>query len=297
MDRDVVFIGAASGWGAPDNGCGDGPHAMVARGYLPCFQQHDRSYCPPIHILQPQDDDHHAPLQLIQQLCLTLADLSAKQLQSGHFPVVLGGDHSCAIGTWSGVHRISQAKGDLGMIWVDAHMDSHTPDTSHSGAIHGMPLAVLLGQGDHYLTKLNGTTPSLSAEHVCLLGVRSYESEEQQLLDRLGVRVITMREIQQIGFAKAWQLALKIAASASGGFGISIDLDAIDPNEAPGVGSPEQNGIHANELLSALHHIHHRHDLLALEITEYNPYRDHNNATARLMAELIHALLSEEQAP
>ncbi len=294
MDRDVVFIGAASGWGAPDSGCGDGPHAIVARGYLPCFQRHDRSYCPPIEILQPQDEIDLAPLEVITHLCLELASYIEQQLQSGHFPVILGGDHSCAIGSWSGVHRITQHQGELGMIWVDAHMDSHTPATSHSGAIHGMPLAVLMGHGDPLLTELNGPSPSLNPQHVCLLGVRSYESEEQQLLEQLGVRVITMEEIQRIGFAQAWEQALQIAGGASAGFGISIDLDAIDPKEAPGVGSPESNGIHSAELLSALHRIHQRPEVLALEITEYNPYRDHDNATARLMAELIHALLDQE---
>lgn len=297
MNRDIVFIGAASGWGAPDKGCADGPHAMVARGYLPCFQQHDRSYCPPIHILQPPEDFHLEPLDVITTFCRELAEQCAKQLLNGHFPVVLGGDHSCAIGTWSGVHRITQPQGTLGMVWIDAHMDSHTPATSHSGAIHGMPLASLLGYGASELTELNGIAPSLSPQHLCLLGVRSFEAEEQRLLERLGVRVIGMQEIQQIGFANAWQQAIDIASTADAGFGISIDLDAIDPNEAPGVGSPEKNGIHANDLIQALHQIHLRREVIALEITEYNPYRDLNNATARLMTQLIHALLNQESQP
>ncbi len=110
MHRDIVFIGAASGWGAPDRGCGDGPHAMLARGYLPCFQQNDRSYCPPISILQPQDNTQSSALEVITLFCQALADEVEKQLLDHHFPVVLGGDHSCAIGTWTGVHRISQKK-------------------------------------------------------------------------------------------------------------------------------------------------------------------------------------------
>ncbi len=183
------------------------------------------------------------------------------------------------------------------MIWVDAHMDSHTSSSSQSGAIHGMPLAALLGHGNHHLTKLNGLQPSLNPNNVCLLGVRSYENEEQQLLKSLGVRVISMQEVQKIGFSNAWQQALDIAQAASAGFGVSIDLDAIDPKEAPGVGSPEKNGIRAHDLLAALHKLHHNKAVLTLEITEYNPYRDHNNATAELMAQLIHALLSEEPTP
>lgn len=294
MHRDIVFIGAASGWGAQDSGCADGPRAMLERGYLPCFQQHDRSYCPPITLLHPQNNHHDTPLKIIGQFCLELATTVERYIEQQKFPVILGGDHSCAIGTWSGVHRLSQKQGELGMIWVDAHMDSHTPDTSHSGAIHGMPLATLLGRGDALLTDLNGPQATLSPKHVCLLGVRSYEKAEQQLLDDLGVRVIDIAEIQKIGFNNAWQQALAIAGNASAGFGVSIDLDAIDPEEAPGVGSPEYNGIHAKDLLQALQTLHLRCDLWALEITEYNPYRDHNNATAKIMAQLTHALLNEE---
>jgi len=297
MHRDIVFVGAASGWGAQDNGCGDGPKTLVERGYLPCFQQHDRSYCPPLTLLRPMNSPHATPLEVIGQFCQQLATTVADHLNNQKFPVVLGGDHSCAIGTWSGVHRISRHHGQLGMVWIDAHMDSHTPDSSQSGAIHGMPLATLLGQGASLLTDLNGQQATLDPKHVCLLGVRSYETAEQQLLNSLGVRVISMAEIQKIGFSHAWQQALSIASTAKAGFGISIDLDAIDPIEAPGVGSPEENGIHAKELLEALQTLKQRDDIWALEIAEYNPYRDHNNTTAELMAQLTHALLNEETQP
>jgi len=291
--RDVLFIGAASGWGAPDNGCGKGPDALLEKGYLPCFQQLEQKICHPIKLLHPQCDPYCQPLQAITNICTRLCDEVADALGQRRFPIIIGGDHSCAIGSWAGVRRATRSQGEFGLIWVDAHMDSHTPRTSPSGQLHGMPLACLLGYGDPSLTKLADTTPSLRPENVCLLGVRSYEKEEQQLLARLGVRVITTAEIRRIGFAEAWQQAQQQVSLRTVGFGISIDLDAIDPREAPGVGSPERNGIHAQELIGALRALHDDPRLLALEITEYNPERDCDNTTAALVAELIGAIIAD----
>lgn len=289
MHRDVVFIGSASGWGAPDARCGDGPLALAGKGLLPCFGPLNLRHCPPLRVIHPPAVAAD-PQQIVTVQCARVSD-AVQQVITGHgFPIVIGGDHSCAIGTWSGVHRATRHEGAIGLIWLDAHMDAHMPQTSHSGQLHGMPLACLMGFGDPSLAQLGGDTQSIHPHHVCLLGVRSFEAEEQALLQHLGVRVITMDEIRANGFAAAWNVAVAIASRGTCGFGLSIDLDGIDPSDAPGVGSPVAQGIRADELLPALQALRESRQLLALEITEYNPYLDQHNATGALLARLISAV-------
>ncbi len=160
-------------------------------------------------------------------------------MRHARLPCVIGGDHSCAGGTWTGVARMLQ--GELGLVWIDAHMDSHTPATSHTGRLHGMPLAWLLGQGDDALYGLSAGV--VDPEHVALIGVRSYEPEEKERLDRLGVRVFHIEEVHRRGLDTVAAEALAIAARGTSGFGVSIDLDAVTPEEAPGVGTPVADGI------------------------------------------------------
>jgi arginase len=210
--------------------------------------------------------------------------------REGRFAVI-GGDHSCAIGTWSGVAHARRTFGPIGLVWIDAHMDSHTPETSHSGALHGMPLACLLGRGEARLTQLMTRSPKLVAAHTCVVGARSFEPEEAALLDELGVRVIARSELKTLALRDAIGEAVAIAASAPGGFGITIDLDVIDPVDAPGVGSPEPGGIPAQQLIDALAPIRHHPALLGVEIAEYNPFRDRGDKTADLVIHLMSTLL------
>jgi arginase len=205
---------------------------------------------------------------------------------------VIGGDHSVAIGTWSGVARHIGDR--IGLLWIDAHMDSHTPETTYSGAIHGMPLACLLGQGDKRLLDVGLTGGQLDPAHTVVLGPRSYEPEEAEFLDRMRIRVFDGDEITRRGFKTVFDEAHAIVAGAANGFGISIDLDAIDPHWAPGVGSPEPDGIAADELLVGLDRIAREKKLLALEIVEYNPDRDRHGLTARLIASLIEEILPDK---
>jgi arginase len=203
--------------------------------------------------------------------------------------LVIGGDHSCAIGTWSGVAAAWRDVGPLGLIWIDAHMDMHVPETSHSGAIHGMPVACLLGYGACKLTSIAGTRPALASEHLCLLGVRSFESEEAELAERLGVRVIGMDEVRARGIAAALAEAKAIATDGTAGFGISLDLDVFDPADAPGVGTPEPGGVRAAAFLDAWERLGRDLRCPGLEIAEYSPSRDKRGRTARLMTALVSA--------
>lgn len=206
-----------------------------------------------------------------------------------HF-CVLGGDHSCAIGTWSGVAHAYRSQGDIGLIWIDAHMDSHTPESSMTKNIHGMPLAHLLGYGHSALCEILDKKPKLKPRNVCLIGIRSYEEGELELLSNLGVKVFYMPEVEQRGIAAVLKEAHEWVASETCGYGMSIDLDAFDPTDAPGVGCPEPNGINAQEFLTALMHGSYQKRLLGVEIAEYNPLLDVNDKTAHLIVDLINVL-------
>jgi len=285
--KNIAIIGAASGWGAQDAGCAEGPEALRAAG-LSAFLQTRGRRTEWAETLHPAPG--HDRLWLVTDLCARLAQRVAVVLTGGDFPLVVGGDHSCAVGTWSGVHLA--ARGPLGLIWIDAHMDSHTPQTSASSALHGMPLACLLGHGEPALTSLVGPGPVLLPQHVCLIGVRSFEAGEAALLGRLGVRIFSMAEVHHRGIAAVFRDALNIAQNGTAGFGVSIDLDALDPEEEPGVGTPAKDGLHGEGLTRALQELHGNPHLLALEIAEYNPHRDRNGATARMALQLAAAALT-----
>ena len=280
------MIGVASGLGARNHGCEDGPLFLRE---LRVFQGGDI----PVsweEMLRP-DAGIASPVAAITELNTRLADRVQGVLDSGHFPLVVGGDHSCAIGTWSGVHQWLGARGSLGLIWIDAHMDSHTLDTTPSGALNGMPLACLLGYGEPALTGLVAAEPKLHPEHVCLLGVRSFEESEAALLKKLGVRVIGMDEIRQRGVAATLAEAMSVARNGTAGYGVSLDLDVLDPAEEPGVGSPVPDGLSYSELEQALRLLRDDPAMLAMEIVEYNPHHDRGLLTARAAGALFRAAL------
>jgi len=223
----------------------------------------------------------------VSKLCGQLASAVADARREARLPCVLGGDHSCAGGTWSGVARTLD--GALGLVWIDAHMDSHTPSTSHTGRLHGMPLAWLLGQADDPLYGL--ASGVLKPEHVCLVGVRSYEPEEDERLRRLGVRVVFMDEVHARGIDAVLGEAIGIARAGTTGFGVSIDLDVVSPDEAPNVGTPVSGGVTSAELARSLEQVAGEPSLAALELVEYSPRLDRDGATARVALSLLSAAL------
>lgn len=215
-----------------------------------------------------------------------------RRLRSGGtLPIVIGGDHSCAIGTWSGI--ASATLKPVGLLWIDAHMDSHTPESSESQRLHGMPLAALLGEGDPGFTRLTGRRPAVLARHCAVVGVRSYESGEPLRLSRLGVKFYTRADISRRGLSSVLNEAWRHVASAPGGFGVSLDLDVLDPMLAPGVSVPEQHGLNPRYLARLLRMQPRKHRLRALEIVELNPRRDPQGQTRRLLPLLIRALLAD----
>jgi arginase len=223
----------------------------------------------------------------VSKLCGLLAAAVANAIRQGRLPCVIGGDHSCAGGTWTGVART--LRGELGLVWVDAHMDSHTPGTSHTGRLHGMPLAWLLGQDDDPLYGLAAGV--VDPRRVALVGVRSFEPEEATRLDRLGVRVFHMEEVRARGLDAVFADALAIATTGTEGFGISVDLDVVSPEEAPGVGTPVPQGISGAQLTRALGGIGGRPDLLGVELVEYLPRLDPDGRSARVAIDALAAAL------
>jgi arginase len=225
-----------------------------------------------------------------------IASAVRTSIVNGRRPLVIGGDHSCAIGTWSGVNAAVRERGTLGLLWIDAHLDSHTPQTSHTGLIYGMPLAALLGYGDPAFTDCAHPGPKLRPEHVCVLGARSYEPEERALLDRIGVRVIGMDEVRRLGQPAAFAQALAVVRRASAGYGITLDLDALDPRDAPGVGTPAVGGLRAGALIESLAAVGRCDRLVALEIAELNPGRDRAQRTLKHALAMAAATLGASDA-
>ncbi|MGK2953606.1 MAG: arginase [Thiobacillus sp.] len=283
----IIVIGAASGAGAPDPATAEGPDAL--RRYR-VFHDSPLQHVEWDAILRVPREAQDTPLHAVAALSARLATEVEAVLQAGHFPLVVGGDHSCAIGTWSGVHRALSDRGPIGLIWIDAHMDSHTFVTTPSGQINGMPLAVLLGHGEKALTTIAGPEAKLCPQHVCLIGVRSYEAGEAALLHRLGVLVFDMDEIGRRDLAAVFDEALAIVRQGTAGFGVSVDLDAFDPEEEPGVGTPVPGGLRRAELAAALAHLRGDPAFVAMEIVEYNPRRDRGHATANAAGALLDAI-------
>lgn len=285
--RSIRVIGVASGAGAPDPATAEAPDVLRhARAFRDAPFQPVR-WGP---ILRLPRAAHRTPLDAVATLGKRVAAEVERTLHAGDFPLVVGGDHSCAIGTWSGAHRALAEAGPLGLVWIDAHMDSHTFATTPSGQIHGMPLAALLGHGDATLTSITGHEPKLLPQHVCLIGVRSYEAGEAALLRRLGVRVSDMAEVRRRGLADVFDEALAIVRRGTAGFGLSIDLDALDPEEGPGVGTPVPGGLCRAELVAALATLRDDPAFVAMEIVEYNPRRDRDCATAGAAGALVDAI-------
>ena len=286
--RRVEVIRAAWGLGGADPGCAEAPGVLAPLLEARLAACGIEAVAGPA--LSPSGRERRKQLA-VSRLCGRLASAVADALSRDALPCVLGGDHSCAGGTWTGVARALHKRGarSLGLVWIDAHMDAHTPRTSHSGRLHGMPLAWLLGQDDDPLYGL--ATGVLAPQHVCLVGVRSFEPEERERLERLGVRVLYMSDVEQRGLAAALDEALAVASRGTDAFGVSIDLDAVTPADAPGVATPVERGLGAAELARALARVAGREDLAGVELVEYCPRRDPDRRSARVAVDLLAALL------
>jgi arginase len=203
-------------------------------------------------------------------------------------PLVLGGDHSLAAGSASGAAEFYRRRGEkIGVIWFDAHADFNTPDSSLSGTVHGMPLAALLGLGPDGLTKIFGYAPKIAAENTVLIGVRDIDAGERENIRRAGLTAVyTMRDIDERGMRAVMEEALSVAGRGTAGYHVSLDMDWIDPEDAPGVGTPVRGGATYREAHLAMEILADHGQMRSFEIVEVNPVIDEHNRTADLAVEL-----------
>ena len=293
MQEIFHLIGYASGIAGADEHCSGGPDAVQQSVYLKALMDKGLPLVWEQTVRPDERDLSSRPDQAVRQINEKLAHLTATLTRQNQFFSIIGGDHTSAIGTWSGVQDVKREAGEIGLIWIDAHMDSHTPETTESGRIHGMPLAALLGFGYPTLTTILNHSAKFKPENVCLIGVRSYEKGEAALLKRLNIRTYMMEEVSQRGFITVLQEAIQLVSRHTIGYGLSIDLDALDPKDAPGVDVPEPNGIHANDLISGLSDVLPDPRLLGVEIVEFDPTKDKAQLTEKLIAQLIDVIATK----
>ena len=242
----------------------------------------------------PNPSDKLKHLREISSACADLAQKTEDVLTAGELPLILGGDHSIAIGSLSGFSSYCRKRGEKpGLIWFDAHADMNTPETSPSGNIHGMPLAVVLGFGAPQLTNIASFTPKLEPTLCVHIGARDIDRDERELVRKLGIRFMTMREIDERGMSACIDEAIQIASRASGGYAVTFDVDALDPGDAPGSGTLVRGGLTYREAHLAMEKIADAGGMRSLEVVEINTALDVNNKTAELGVELILSALGK----
>jgi arginase len=230
---------------------------------------------------------HAKYLKEITATCTSSAELVLKTLEAGKVPLVLGGDHSVAAGTVSGVAKYFRRKNQkIGLIWIDAHTDMNTPETSPSGNVHGMPLAALMGLGPAELGNIYEFSPKVDPENCVLVGIRDVDNFEKENIRKAGVEVFTMRDIDERGMRAVMEEALSMAGRDTAGYHVSLDMDWIDPEDAPGVGTPVWGGATYREAHLAMEIISDHGRMTSFEIVEVNPVIDEHNQTADLAVEL-----------
>jgi arginase len=293
-NRRVAIVGAPLDLGAGRRGVDMGPSAvrvanlnarLASLGYnvddlgnVPVAQQESN----------PEGPSNARYLPQITETCTRLATLVENALERGAFPLVLGGDHSIAVGTVSGVsHYFRNRNEKIGMIWIDAHADMNTPESSPSGNVHGMPLACIAGLGPPELTGIFGYSPKIDPKNIAIIGLRSVDEVERQHVQQSGVSAFTMRQIDERGLGAVLDDAIRIASDGTSGFHLSLDMDSIDPQEAPGVGTPVRGGLTYREAHLAMEVVCDCGKMRAMEVVEVNPVIDESNRTAVLAVELV----------
>src|ERR1700678_1574720 len=294
MPDKIRIIGVPMDLGASRRGVDMGPSALRVAGLQARLRQLGRhvedigNVSVPQPEEQPYGEKRARYLDEIASACKGLADAVKKSLDEDFTPLVLGGDHSVAVGTTAGTaahfHKKSKR---IGVIWLDAHGDMNTPDSSPSGNVHGMPLASITGYGPPELVDLVGYHPTIEPRNVCLVGVRDLDSKERRLIKESGEHVFTMRDIDERGLREVMSEAIRFASDDTDGIAVSLDLDFVDPEDAPGVGTPVRGGVTYREAHLAMEMIADSKLMVSLEVVEINPVIDLHNKTALLGVEMV----------
>jgi len=233
-------------------------------------------------------------LTVIADICEQVCEQTYEAMEKNRMPLTLGGDHSIALGSISGVSSYLKDKNKkLGLIWFDAHADINTPETSPSGNIHGMPLAAIIGKGHKELTSLARDGQAVAPKNIALIGIRSIDANERRLCKESGIRYFTMREIDERGMQAVMNEAIAVASDGTDGIHVSFDLDGIDPLYAPGVSTPVTGGLSYRESHLALEMIADTKKILSMDFVELNPMRDHGHKSSELIVELIQSALGK----
>lgn len=277
-------IGVASGLAAADPGCAQGPLRLASS---PAFSQLLASAGLQLEWEQFFSDNKGLKIEQVSALAWAGGQAVKRWVEKGVCPLIFGGDHSCAIGTWSGVAAAKHQEGPIGLIWIDAHLDAHTVQSSLSGNIHGMPVAALMGYGEPALTQVLGNFPKVLPQHLCFIGIRDYELAEKKLVEDLGVKVFYMEEVKRFGLKHVMSEAIAQVKQGTVGFGVSIDLDGMDPLDAPATGTPVKGGIVAKDLLASLSQVRDQENLLAIEIAEFDPTKMGYEETEQRIGEIL----------
>jgi arginase len=294
MPQKIRIIGVPMDLGASRRGVDMGPSALRVAGLQARIKQlgHQVEDMGNIPVKQAEEQHYGEKrakyLNEIAETCKELAQTVQKSLEEGLLPLVLGGDHSIAVGALSGVSahfRVSEKH--IGYIWLDAHGDMNTPESSPSGNIHGMPLASVMGYGAPELVELLGFKPKVEPQNVVLVGVRDLDAQEKRLVKKSGVHVFTMRDIDERGMREVMSDAIKFATDDTDGIAVSLDMDFVDPSDAPGVGTPVRGGVTYRESHLAMEMIADTESMVSLEVVEINPVIDEHNRTALLGVELV----------
>jgi arginase len=294
MAQKIRIIGVPMDLGASRRGVDMGPSALRVAGLQARIKQlgHQVEDIGNISVKQAEEMSYGEKrakyLSEIADACKDLGAIVEKSLEESMLPVVLGGDHSIAAGTLSGVAaHFKKKEKKIGLIWLDAHGDINTPESSPSGNVHGMPLAAAMGYGATELVELQGFKPKVEPQNISLVGIRDLDSQEKKLAKKSGVHVFTMRDIDERGMREVMSDALKYAMDDTDGISVSLDMDFVDPSDAPGVGTPVRGGVTYREAHLAMEMIADTEAMVSLEIVEINPVIDEHNTTALLGVELV----------
>jgi arginase len=293
-DRRIQIVGVPMDLGAGRRGVDMGPSAIRIAGVSQQLRAlgyevlDDGDVAVPSPEARDPGPDRCRYVNEIYHVCNRLRMRVARILDAGAVPVVLGGDHSIAMGTVSGIAEHHRARGEhVGLLWVDAHADMNTPESSPTGNVHGMPLAVLLGLGHERLVQIGGFWPKVRRENVCLIGIRNLDDTEKEIVRSSGVHAYTMREIDERGMQAVMADALQQVQGGTAGFHLSFDLDGMDPNDVPGVGTPVRGGIDWREANLLMEMAWDTRAMLGLEITELNPIMDVRNQSGTVAVDMI----------
>lgn len=292
--KTLSLLSVPFGYGAGRRGAEFGPEAIVHAGLIRRLKELNFNVDDVGQMQIPLSyDESHPHLKYLYEIIDLNTDLAQKVsdiVRKGSFPLILGGDHSIAIGTIAG---LVQHYSNLGVIWFDAHADLNTEETSPSGNIHGMSLGVGLGRGPSLLTQIKGAGPNLKPENIVLIGTRQLDEGEKDFIRSSGIRCFTMHDIDRMGMSRVMDETMSIVTNETDGVHLSFDIDSLDPLEAPGTGTKIPGGVSYREAHFALELMHESRKITSAEFVEVNPSLDSGNRTARLAVELIGSLLGE----